>query len=177
MPTKSRRRLVLFSVLAAGLVLLAQRGAQAQAQVTADIYEFGIYTLGPITAAEPPTDYGVERLFGDRIDLLESTHEIPGQVGVSFGIRYVLHSGGTPTVVPVSIVVRYPPQGLYNPERPGPSYFDQHDMVRLTEEESFITWDFMEQWHIEPGIWTVEIWSGGEKLDEEWFEVITPPIS
>ena len=173
MPTNFRLPLAIL-VLVASLLPLP---ASAQAPVTAEIYEFGLYALGPITAVEPSTEYGVPRLYGDQISLLEETHEVPGRLDVSFGVRFVVRGPPEGIPVPVTLVVRYPPQGLYNPERSGPSYFDEQTSLPLAGREAFLTWDFLEQWHIEPGIWNIEIWHDGEKLAEQWFEVITPPLS
>lgn len=169
--------LFVFAIIASFFAFPASGAAWAQEPVSAEIYEFGIYSLGPITLADPPSDYGVPRLYGNQITLLESTHEVPGQLNVSFGVRYVVHGGVEGQPIPITLVVRYPPQGLYNPERSGPSYTDELTLPRISGEESFITWDFLEPWHIEPGIWTIELWYGDQKLDEEWFKVITPPIS
>lgn len=177
MPNRTRPHVALLAFLAGVFMLSAAGPAAAQEPVTAEIFEFGLYSLGPITAVEPPTEYGVPRLYGDQISLLESTQEVPGRLDVSFGIRYRVHGDSSGGLIPVTIIVRYPSQGLYNPERSGPSYTDEQTLMRLAGEESFITWDFLERWHIEPGIWNIEIWHEDEKLAEQWFEVITPPIS
>jgi len=170
-------RIALSGVLTAMLILLSAGSPRAQEAVSAEIFEFGIYAPGPVTGVEAPSDYGVPRLYADHIVLLESTREIPASPNLSFGIRYRLQGGADGTVIPLTIIVRYPPQGLHNPEHPGPSDRDEQTILAALGGESFYTWDFYAPWHIEPGIWTIELWHDGEKLGEEWFEVISPPIS
>jgi hypothetical protein len=108
---------------------------------------------------------------------LETTRIVPGRVGVSFGVRYRIMGEGFGFPVPLRIVLKFPPQGIYSHEYRDTLYVDETESWEILGEDSYSGITFDEQWEIEPGIWTIEFWSGETKLGEEQFEVITPPVS
>ena len=107
---------------------------------------------------------------------VETTRIIPGRLGVSFGFRYRVQ-GGLGFMVPVRVVLKFPPQGLLTPGYDEPLLIDETETLRRLGDDVFSAHTFDYPWEIEPGIWTIELWSGDTKLGEAQFEVITPPIS
>jgi hypothetical protein len=161
---------------AALLLLVGAVAANAQEATGIDVYEFGIYERGEILGEFAPPNKGYRHAAVSGMTHLETTRIIPGRLGVSFGLRYRV-LGGLGFMVPVRVVLKVPPQGLLNPEYPEPLYVDETVMMRQLGGDDFSAHTFDYPWEIEPGIWTIEFWSGDTKLGEEQFEVITPPLS
>ena len=151
--------------------------ANAEEFVRAGIYEYGIYVTSPVIGADPPSEYGFKHEYVETAENIEKTQIVPGRVGLQFGVRFFVHTAFSGTPVWLRIVVRFPPQGLYDLEKGEPAYMDEWLLERISGEDQFYLWPFEEQWHVEPGIWAIEIWHDGKKLCEQKFEVVTPPIS
>nr|TFG55367.1 MAG: DUF3859 domain-containing protein [Hyphomicrobiales bacterium] len=164
-------------LLVAGLFLaIGSVAPSAQEATGVEIYEFGIYQRGEVLGEFAPANKGYRHTAVSGMKHLQTTRIIPGRLGVSFGVRYRVQ-GGIGFMVPVRVVLKFPPQGLLNPEFPEPLFVDETEMMRTLGGDDFSAHTFDYPWEIEPGIWTFEFWSGDRKLGEEQFEVITPPIS
>jgi hypothetical protein len=162
--------------LFAVLWLASQSHASAAEELPRiEIYEFGLYESGESLGESHPPNQGFRHEFVSHVTHLETTNIVPGRLGITFGVRYRVHSEGT--VVPTRIVLRFPEQGLYNPQFPTALPIDVTESLQLDGDEGFNVITFTEQWEIEPGIWKFEFWIGDEKSSEQIFEVITPPIS
>jgi hypothetical protein len=161
---------------AALIVLLGIGAAAAQEATGVDIYEYGIYERGEVLGESAPPNKGYRHAIVSRMAHLETTRIIPGSLGVSFGIRYRIR-GGLGFLVPVRVIMKFPPQGLLSPGYDEPLLIDETEAMLQLGQDSFSAHTFDYAWEIEPGIWTIEIWSGDMKLGEEQFEVITPLIS
>ena len=159
------------------LLLVGTRPAEAQEATRVEVYEYGLYELGPSVGEYAPPNMGYRHESVSDIRHLETTRIVPGRVGVSFGVRYRVQGTGIGYPVPLRVVLKFPPQGLYSPDYRDTLYIDETEMVEILGEDSYSGISFDETWEIEPGIWTFEFWSGDTKLGEEQFEVITPPIS
>lgn len=156
------------------VVGIAAAGAQEATGV--DVYEYGIYQRGEILGEFAPPNKGYRHTAVSGMRHLETTRVIPGRLGVTFGVRYRIR-GGLGFMVPVRVVLRFPPQGLLSPGYDEPLFVDETEVMRELGGDNFSAHTFDYPWEIEPGIWTIEFWSGDKKLGEEQFEVITPPIS
>jgi hypothetical protein len=142
-----------------------------------EILEYGIFERGAVLGEFSPPNMGYRHQSVAGLTHLETTRVIPGQIGVTFGIRYRVEGNGIGIPVPLKVVLRFPPQGLYSPEFREALHSDATEGIRNLGEDDFSAHTFDYPWEIEPGIWTFEIWHGDEKLAEEQFEVITPPVS
>jgi len=162
--------------VAALFLLLGSVAAGAQEATGVEVYEYGIYERGAILGEFAPPNKGYRHTAVSGMKHLETTRVIPGRLGVTFGLRYRIQ-GGLGFLVPVRVVLKFPPQGLLTPGYPEPLLVDETEMTRELGGDNFSAHTFDYPWEIEPGIWTIEIWSGDTKLGEEQFEVITPPIS
>ena len=159
------------------LLLVGLNPAAAQEATRVEVYEYGLYELGPSLGEYAPPNMGYKHESVSDIEHLETTRIVPGRVGVSFGVRYRVQGSGIGFAVPLRVVLKFPPQGLYSPEYRDTLHVDETEMVEILGADAYSGITFDEQWEIEPGIWTFEFWSGDTKLGEEQFEVITPPIS
>ena len=166
-----------FALLIATLFLVWGGVAHAQDATGVEIYEFGIFERGQILGETAPPNQGYRHTAVSGLHHLETTRIIPGRLGVTFGVRYRIRGNGLGFAVPLRIVIKFPPQGLYTPGYDMPLFQDATESVVELGEDGFTAHTFDHQWEIEPGIWTFEFWSGDTKLGEEQFEVITPPIS
>jgi hypothetical protein len=174
----SRPLLALALAMSAALFVLSGGPARAQDVTGAEIIEYGMYERGQLLGEFAPPNRGYRREAVAGFTHLETATIIPGRQGITFGIHYRLTGEPMGAPVPVTVVIRFPEQGLLSPSAPDdPIIFDSYEtMVPLgLATTSAHTFDYL--WEIEPGIWVFEIWSGGEKLAEQQFEVITPPIS
>jgi len=151
--------------------------AAAQDATRIEVYEYGLYELGPALGEYAPPNMGYRHETVSDIRHIETTRIVPGRIGVSFGVRYRVQGNGLGFAVPLTVVLKFPPQGLYSHDYRDTLYIDETEMIETLGEDSYSGITFDEQWEIEPGIWTFEFWSGDTKLGEEQFEVITPPVS
>ena len=159
------------------LLLVGTSAAVAQDATRVEVYEYGLYELGPSLGDYAPPNLGYRHETVSDIRHLETTRIVPGRIGVSFGVRYRVQGNGIGFPVPLRIVLKFPPQGLYSHEFRDTLYIDETETIEILGEDRYSGITFDEQWEIEPGIWTFEFWSDNVKLGEEQFEVITPPVS
>ena len=130
------------------------------------------------------TDYGkqFERGYnssGPATDSLEYvrfvdfTHQIPGEIGTSFGIQYVIHSSPKGQPLKVTGVIIYPGEGLITPQ--GDVYKQSEEsMVVKIGEKSFYGFGFDHSWEIIPGDWTFQIKRGDAILAQKTLTVLPP---
>jgi len=174
----SRPLLTLGFALFAALLALPDGPAQAQGITGAEIVEYGMYERGQILGEFAPANRGYRRQTVAGFTHLETATIIPGRQGITFGIHYKVTGDPVGSPVPVTVVIRFPEQGLLSPSAPDdPILSDSYETIVPLGLETTSAHTFDYHWEIEPGIWVFEIWSGDEKLAEQQFEVITPPIS
>jgi hypothetical protein len=169
-----------FRVSAAAIAmfaLLCADVALAQA-IGVDVYEFGTYRSAE-SVEVGVTEKGIVRSQTSGIERLEETRKVIARIGAQFGFRYKitgLHEG---TLLPVTIVARFPKPGVLGrkPQSQVPVLADGYPQVGTAGKEDFLTWTFEMRSDLVPGIWTFEIWSDGKKLTEQNFEIILPPVS
>jgi hypothetical protein len=157
--------------------LFAVSTANAQEATGIEIMEYGLYDVGPSLGEFAPPNMGYRHETISQATHLETTRIVPGQVGVSFGVRYRVTGDQPRGIVPVRVVLIFPEQGLYSLEYRDELHVDETESLQMLGEPTYSGITFEEQWEIEPGIWTLQFWSGDQMLGEEHFEVITPPNS
>ena len=162
--------------LALALLLASGGAADAQAQPRAQVYEFGTYASQGGTEIGT-TRQGIVRSQTTGIKQLEATRKVMGRIGVQFGFRYRVTGVRPGTLLPLTIVAKFPPPGVLARDSQKPIVKDDYVDVTTAGKDDFLTWTFEMRSDIVPGIWSFEIWSGDAKLADENFEVILPPTS
>jgi hypothetical protein len=153
---------------------MGSMATQAQ-QVTVDrieIITFGIFSPGKITQKEAlPGTNGITLREGR--ELLSQTETVPGTVGATFGIQYVLRGSPDGQVVKLNYVTRFPQAGMVNDkgQKLTKSQFEWNDTIGKT---AIRTYTFDNAWEIVPGDWTMEFYYEGKKLGEKRFTITAP---
>jgi hypothetical protein len=100
---------------------------------------------------------------------LATATEIPGALGVTFGIHYALDTGRTP----VRTIMVFPPAGLKNPRFPAAVHTYSHDEI-CDGSDCYDTYGLDFPWEIVPGIWSFQVWANGQMVLEKRFKVVLP---
>lgn len=139
-------------------------------EIAVSVVERGIYT-----AETEPSPAGHNRVHRVRnIELKESTTTVPGQVGLRFGLRYLVSGAQSASAVPIRLVTRYPAQGLPDPESSERLYHREFQIVVRTASMGYWEFHFDRNWEVVPGEWSFEFWQGTHKLGEQKFCVLPP---
>ena len=101
------------------------------------------------------------------------TNQIPGELGTSFGIQYIIHSSPKGQPFKVTGVITYPGEGLISPE--GHFYKQSEESIEIKiGEKSFYGFGFDYEWEIIPGDWKFQIKRGTAILAEKILTVLPP---
>jgi hypothetical protein len=141
----------------------------AQAQLSVKIIEKGVYKAETIARTVTKEATGVlNTVVNPR--LISEGAVVYGNLGVRFGIRYVV-SGAATTDVDLRFVICFPPAGLRDPKGGRYSASEQSQSVQAGSAHY---WDYQleNDWEIVPGAWHFEIWSNASKLAQQTFCVI-----
>ncbi len=143
--------------VAAGLWGAAPTRAQTPRVDRIDIVEAGLYEAGPANSLQFRT----------------AETNIPGQVGVKFGFRYVLRGPNSALPVRMTVVTRLPQRGGQLDPKTGQRRFriDEQVLGRVGGE-TLSGYSFDEPWEIVPGDWLFEVWIGERKMAEQRFRVL-----
>lgn len=137
-----------------------------------EIVTFGIFSSGKITKQEDrPGTNGIKLREGRK--LLSQTEIVPGIVGTTFGIQYVLQGAPKGQVVKLTYVTRFPRPGMVNDKllKMEKSEFEWNDTIG---ESAIRTYTLDHEWEVVPGDWTLEFYYDGRKIGEKHF-TMTPP--
>jgi uncharacterized protein DUF3859 len=137
-----------------------------------DIVTFGIFSPGKITERDAvPGTNGITLREGR--ELLSQTETVPGIVGTTFGIEYVLRGSPDGRVVKLNYVTRFPQAGMVNDkgQKLAKSQFEWNDTIGKT---AIRTYTFDNAWEIVPGDWTMEFYYEGKKIGEKRFTITAP---
>jgi hypothetical protein len=137
-----------------------------------DILEKGIYDSREVARVPTPElASGKSRLLAD-LKLVKETTTIPARLGVRFGIRYKLVGEPAGAPAPLLWVVKFPEQGLRNPETNQTKPDDRVKLNRTIGDIHYRGYGLDADWEVVPGIWTFEIWQDDRKLAEQKFELV-----
>ena len=139
-----------------------------------DIVTFGIYSPGKITSHEAvPGTNGITLREGRA--LVSQTETVPGIVGTTFGIDYVLRGSPKGKVVKLTYVTRFPASGMVNDkgQKLEKTQFEWNDTIG---QNATRTYTLDHAWEVVPGDWTLEFYYERRKLGEKRF-TITPAKS
>jgi uncharacterized protein DUF3859 len=136
-----------------------------------EVLEYGIFKLQEVKKKSKGTVPGQARIVQGET-LVEETDQIPGVIGVQFGLRFVLK--GSPEGEKVLLEGKLLHPCIKNPKTGEYCYSVQwQSMVRIGEPH-YDGWGFDDYWEIATGEWTFVIFCRGKKLLEKKFLVYTP---
>lgn len=162
------------AVLALLLCWAVSATAEAPSVARAEVRWAGLYEaeIGA-TTVQPNTAAGRTNLLVNTRKLRETT-TVEGRLGVSFGLEYALHGRPPGASVPITIIVNLPKAGLKNPAKAERTYREQWTpSPKLIGGSNIVGYTFEHAWEVVPGMWIFEIWSGDQKLGEQWFCVLS----
>jgi Domain of unknown function (DUF3859) len=107
------------------------------------------------------------------VRFVDFKHEIPGQVGISFGIQYVIHSKPKGKPIEVTGIIVYPEEGLTSPEGEVYNRSEETMSVNLGEKH-FYGFGFDKPWEIVPGEWKFQIRHNQSVLAQKTLIVMAP---
>ena len=141
------------------VIMLVLTANHANADVVvraAEITAFGVFEergkafkLG-YSATEPGTDTV------DDVRFVGWNRQIPGEVGVSFGIQYIVHSRPKGSRIKIIARIEFPEGGLVTPQGYVYQSSEEIQYIKLGEE-NFYGFGFDETWEIVPGDWKFQI--------------------
>lgn len=158
---------VTFSAFVGAVTLLGCSAAKAQLSVK--IIEKGVYKAETVARTVTKEATGVLNTVRNP-RLISEGVVVYGNLGVRFGIRYVV-SGAATTDVDLRFVIRFPPTGLRDPKGRRYSASEQSQSVQTGGAHY---WDYQleNDWEIVQGAWHFEIWSNANKLAQQTFCVL-----
>jgi hypothetical protein len=159
------------------LLALTSNFASAQEVERVDVYEFGTYAANGPSYIHPSSPQGIKIEGHDGYTHLETTRTVVAQLGTRFGFRYRVQGMASGAYAPLTMVWKFPPPGIIGSD---PAHRVQREVVEFdaTSDDNYvITMSLESVSDLVPGIWTMEIWSGDQKLAEQSFEVLPPLLS
>jgi hypothetical protein len=158
---------VTFSAIVGAITLFGCNAAKAQLSVK--IIERGVYRAETVSRTITKEATGVLNTVANP-QLISEGPVVYGNLGVRFGIRYVV-SGTATTDVDLRFVIRFPPAGLRDPK--GRRYSVSEQSMSVQAGAAYY-WEYHleNDWEIVPGAWHFEIWSNANKLAQQTFCVI-----
>lgn len=107
------------------------------------------------------------------VRFVDFNDEIPGRVGISFGIQYVIHSVPKGSAIKVTGIIVYPGEGLISP---GGEVYDRSEETMLIKlgEKNFYGFGFDKPWEIIPGEWKFQIRHNDAVLAQKTLTVLEP---
>jgi Domain of unknown function (DUF3859) len=168
-------RLLRLLPLSLVLVLMVAPDAHAQQIDRIEIVEWGIFQHDRLAEIAADTPRGTRNIVTN-VRLQHATTTVPALVGMKFGFRFKV--AGSPPGMPVSVrfVTRFPKQGITNPANGRASSTSEIYLDTAVGDITYGGYSFADDWEVETGPWTLELWHGGRKLAEKTF-VVTRPVS
>jgi len=149
------------------------QSSAAPVEITSIILENYSEFSANTKASQKPAAEGIPFTAVTNVHAKRKTRTIPISKGVNFGFQY--EAVGTPRGEKTTLhfVVIYPPPGLIKPGSSSPIPRDEYDRkVRIGVKGSYDGYELDNDWEMVPGDWTLEIWSGPNKLASETFTLV-----
>jgi hypothetical protein len=108
------------------------------------------------------------------VKLIKKTNEIPAEMGVRFGMRYIVRGAPIGEKVKIKNVTILPSSGLKDPRTGKVRYKNQYTSIIVIGKRSYREYLFEEEWEAVPGKWTFQLWHADQKLAEKTFTVYKP---
>lgn len=150
------------SLTALALALgLASSLAMADVRVDGPI-EYGVFAT-PFKDPQPG-----ERILTRANQEIESTDQVPAQLGTKFGMRYRL-AGKTESGEPLTLMYFTP--GLVGPDGRRQDKIEVVQKLAPGAEQDVMAFEFTEHYEAVPGEWWFMVFQGDRKLVEQRFQV------
>jgi hypothetical protein len=153
--------------------LLGAAAAQAQALQRVEIFQWGIYEVNKRVAPTVPPDEIEQRLDTSDFMHIRTTRVIPARIGTEFCFRFRT-VGDLAVRAPLRIVANFPPSGIVGRVSRMPIESEERDVTVLGGFPGIWCWGFDDPADIALGEWRIELFSGGRKLAQQTFTVVTP---
>ena len=148
--------------------------AQAPRVDRIDILEQGIYHVETVHTIKNPNLTSGTYTELTNIRNTGVTATIPARLGTWFGVRYRVAGKPEGAAVPITMVMRFPHQGMRNPETRETRYRDEYVVRCIVGTVYYCGFGLGHGWEMIPGIWTFEFWYKGRKLAAQSFTVVRP---
>ncbi len=160
-----------FLIVAALLVVAPIAHADEVRVDRIDVLDTGIFkvTTGEETV-DPNAPTGTISAVTTAINV-KATTDIAAELGLEFGLRYVVVGAPAGAAVPLDFVITYPAPGLVDPADPKPLLESRYTKEKEIGHTVYLGYGFENDWEIVPGTWTFEIWFEGRKLASQSFAV------
>jgi len=135
-----------------------------------DVMDPGIYTSSRVTRTT--NDAGQTIITLSDPQFIAATSTIPAQLGIKFGFRYSVVGQPENATVTVKQITIYPPAGVVSPQS---GLLHQSSVLRKVPvggRPLGAGYDITESWELVPGLWTVQLWVGEQKLAEHSFNLV-----
>ena len=125
------------------------------------------------TRSAPETSLGWVHLVPNNSDL----HFLPGgtiiaaELGMSFGIKLILHGPPKMTIVPLRTRVTHPP--ITNSTSGVTTTVDEWDSPMNVGIPRYIGWSFDNSWELVPGVWVMELLDHQRPILAQQFTITT----
>jgi hypothetical protein len=164
------KRLLLVGVLAlAGAVMGCGQSPKVE---RVEIVEKGLYRAETArTTQAAGTATGVQDELAN-VKLVSDTTTIPARIGTRFGVRYRVVGSPARGSVKMTVIIRFPGEGLRNPKTGERTARDVTSWTRHIGGVTYNGYGFDEAWELVPGTWVYEFWHEGRKLAEQSFTVV-----
>lgn len=158
----------IFTTFSLCIALLTAGSVDAQSTNSVKILEHGIYRAETVEQKAAPGTTGIINSVRNPL-LVSSTNSVTGQVGVRFGLRYLLvgTEPGPEKVLRLAII--FPPAGLRDPQTGQVHYQNEQQEVVPAGIPLYWEYQFEHAWEIVEGIWQFEFWDGAKKLGQQRF--------
>jgi len=163
--------------LAFALLVFAAGTAGAQQAQRVEVYEFGTYAASGSSYTHAPSGQGIKIEGHDGYTHLQTTRTIAAQLGARFGFRYRVLGTAPGVYAPLKMVWKFPPPGIIGNDPTHPVQVEVVEFDAASNDNYVITMSLESPTDLVAGTWTLEIWSGDQKLTEQNFEVLAPLIS
>ncbi|HWR00313.1 MAG: DUF3859 domain-containing protein [Chlorobiaceae bacterium] len=158
----------IFAMLAFCLLFFTTRVEASD--VSVKITDFGLFRMDNVTDISDVASPGGLRHTGVPV-LVKVTDRAPLAIGSTFGINFVISSSSGRSTVTLKRVVRFPSPGIKNLTT---GLIQQHYESPLdysTGNTHHFGYSLDSAVELVPGVWTIELWDGNEKIVEKSFIV------
>jgi len=138
-----------------------------------DVVDYGIYTAEVMSSQRDAQ--GLLQNTSTNIQHVQTTRDVPAQIGVRFGFRFRVVGAPSGAEVRLKKITTFPPGGLRNPaSAQALSRSETTLTTTVGNEVSYTAYKFDDPWELTTGPWTIELWQGDRKLVSQSFTVFKP---
>lgn len=141
----------------------------------AEIVGYGIFDTSSTASGRGFTSSSIAQDNVKGVRFIEYTTDIPAELGLNFGIQYVINSSPRGDLIKVTSVIKFPQGGLQRPR--GRLYAESRDTHEVAiGRKTLHGYGFDEEWEMVPGTWIFELWYRDARLIKKTFNVYLPDV-